>query len=281
MWNWLLPAVTAGFGIFSGIFGKNQQAREEQAALEQQKKTAWEQYELGKAYSGQQYGIQERQAYSDLAVQERRAGEGLARSMGDLNTGLLGQAYGIQAARIQTASSAGASLAAEGMGGTRGNEANSLMRAYEQTSFDRSVSLQSRQNESAVNALGAQAADAREDISRERESWKEGGYRYEQKAAQDAYNLKTAELGQKNFDWAIEQAAPTALDYLSGAFEGVSSGLAFGSGIDSYSKDWFGNSVGGFVGTGLGNLFDKLSGYTRYRPSNGANSNKYLKDAWW
>lgn len=261
--TWLLPAIGAGVGLISSLFGTNQQAKEEQARLKQQKKTALEQYKLGKAYSDQEYGIQQQQAYSDLALQERRLGEGVTRSLNEINTGLLGQAYGIQNAQIQTASSIGASLAAEGMSGTRGNAANGLMRAYEQTGLERNVDLQNRQNDLTINALASQAGNAQEDINRERASWGEGGYRYQQKAARDEYNLKTAELGQSNFDWAIEQAEPTALDYFGAGFSGATAGLEFGDKVNSFYKDWFGAK----------STYDKLWP--------GANSSSSLKDRWW
>lgn len=249
MLPWLLPAIGAGVGLISGLFGTSQKAKEEQAQLEQQQKAAWDQYLLGKAYSDEQYDIQQRQAYSDLAVQQRRLGEGMTQAVEEMNTGLLGQAYGIQGARIQTASSVGASLAAEGAGGTRGNAANSLMRAYEETSLERSVDLQNQQNTQAVNALMSQGSNAAEDISRERSSWQEGGYRYQEKAARDQYNLKTAQLGRDNFDWAIDQTRPNAMimDYLGGAFGGIDWGLGLGSNIDNFSKDWFGDTVPGVI----------------------------------
>jgi hypothetical protein len=274
---WLIPVISAGIGLISSLFGKSRQAKEEQARLEQQKKTALEQYRLGRAYSDRQYGIQERQAYSDLALQERRLGQGVTQSLEEINTGLLGQAYGIQNARIQTASSIGASLAAEGMGGTRGNAAGGLMRAYEQTSLERNAALQNRQNDLTINALTAQAGNALEDINRERASWKAGGSRYQQKAAQDEYNLKTAELGQSNFDRAIEQAQPTTLDYFGAGFSGVSAGLQFGSSVDSFFKDWFGDSVGGLLKKGLTKSVQ--SSYADLWP--GANSSSALKDRWW
>jgi hypothetical protein len=181
------------------------QTAEEKENLQHQKELAWNQYELGKAYSDQQYGINRTEAHTNLAIQEQRLGQDVDSFTDQFNTGLLAQAYGIQNAQIQAASGIGASRAAEGMGGTRGNGANELMRAYEQTGLDRTIGLQYRQNDQALSGMVTQANRGMQDIGRERASWDPGGYRYESKAAQDSYNLKMAELGQNEFDYQSAQ----------------------------------------------------------------------------
>ena len=199
---WIPMAIGAGVGALSTIFGSNK----EQEALKQQKEMAWQQYLLGKEYSDRQYALNRGEAQAQAAIQQGRLTESVNQSTDQFNLGLLSQAYGIQNAQIQTASSIGASLAAEGMSGTRGNAATALMRDYEQTNLDRNVALQERGNELSLAGMLSQANNAAADIRRERESWNEGGYRYAQKAAQDAYNLSMAELGQTAYDWQIEQA---------------------------------------------------------------------------
>ncbi|MDR0601715.1 MAG: hypothetical protein LBG42_04975 [Treponema sp.] len=220
MW-WLLPIAGAGTGIVSTILGSNK----EQEALERQKEMDRQKYLLGKEYSDKQYAINRGEAQIQGAVQQGRLTENMSRSADQFNLGLLSQAYGIQNAQIQTASSIGASLAAEGMSGTRGNAANALMRDYEQTNLDRNVALQERGNELSLAGMLSQANNAAADITRERESWNTGGYRYRQKEAQDAYNLSMAQLGQSAYDWQIEQADWTALDLITGGLQGASLGL--------------------------------------------------------
>jgi hypothetical protein len=220
MW-WLPMAIGAGAGILDTIFGGDAEAD----ALRHQKDLAWDQYRLGKDYSDRQYAINQGEALTQARIQQGRLTEGVNRQTDQFNLGLLSQAYGIQNAQIQTASSIGASLAAEGMSGTRGNAAGALVRAYEQTNLDRNVALQQQSNELSIRGMLGQANDAAADIRRERESWNPGGYRYAQKEAQDAYNLSMAQLGQENFDWQIEQADWTALDLITGGLQGASSGL--------------------------------------------------------
>jgi hypothetical protein len=234
-----------GLGLIGGLVGMGQQAAEERARLEQQKKVAWDQYQLGKAYSDKQYALQRTEARTNLGIQQQRLGQSVDQSMAEMNTGLLGQAYGVQNAQIQTASSVGSSLAAEGMSGTRGASGNSLMRAYEETSLDRNVALQNRQNDLALTSLTTQATNSLNDISRERDSWEAGGSRYQQKAAQDKYNLKMAKLEESNFDWELAQAQPNGMDYLSAGMSGLSSGMGFGQQVGDFYTDWFGGPGGG------------------------------------
>ena len=233
----MLPFIVAGAGALIGGISSLIGNSKQQKQLTQQKEAAWDQYLAGKTYSDQQYAIQERSAREDLAVQRNRLTQSVDASLDELNTGLLGQAYGIQSAQIQTASALGASLAAEGAGGTRGNAANGLMRAYEQRSLDRNIQLQTEQNTRALNTLTTQASNAAQDIRREQASWDKGGYRYELKEAQDAYNLKTAQLGQNSFDFNLDQIrSNTALDFLGGMFSGVSSGMSLGNSIFQFNN---------------------------------------------
>jgi hypothetical protein len=243
---WEIAAI-AGLGALMGGLGASQSAQDEQDRLRQQKASAWQQYLYGKDYSDRVYGLQQREARTGLDIQQNRLDESVAMATDQFNTSLLAQAYGIQDARIQTAFQTGASRAAEGMSGTRGNEANELARAYAESSLERNVDLQYRQNDQALAGLTGQAANAAADIRRERASWDTGGYRYESKAAQDEYNRNIAELGQTDFDWAIGNAAATPLDITAGAFGGFSSGLGLGSSLFGLMN------MTGFGGGGNGN----------------------------
>jgi hypothetical protein len=223
----IFGATGAAAGAVSTIFGSSN----EQQALRKQKQAAWKAYELGKDYSDRQYGINRSEAQSQAAIQQGRLDQSVGASVDQFNLGLLSQAYGIQNAQIGTASSVGSSLAAEGMSGTRGNEANSLMRAYEETNLNRNIALQLQSNDLSLQGMITQGNNAMADITRERNSWDAGGYRYSQKQAQDEYNLAMAQLGQQNFDWQIDQAdwAPDlltgSLNLLTGGLSGASSGL--------------------------------------------------------
>ncbi|MDR1909659.1 MAG: hypothetical protein LBQ35_07080 [Spirochaetaceae bacterium] len=248
---------TLGFSILgglAGIFGSVTQSKREQEQLERQKETAWQQYLLGKTYSDAQWGIERSEAQGQIALQGRRLDAGVNQAVGQFNTGLLGQAYGIQDALIGTAASTGASLAAEGMSGTRGNGAGGLARAYEEAALARNAGLQGRENQGQLDSLVTQAGQAREDLDREKRSWESGGYRAEAKAAQDAYNRGIAKLGQSDFDWRIDQAAPSWENVLVGGIQGASSGWNFGEkAYDAWEKSRNSNNFGG-IGGSVGKL---------------------------
>jgi hypothetical protein len=239
---WLIPALFAAGGAGIGLWSAGNEEQKKRDELQRQKESAWNKYELGKAYSDQQYGINRNEAQVGLAIQEQRLGQDVDSSVDQFNTGLLAQAYGIQNAQIQTASNIGASRAAEGMSGTRGNNANELMRAYEQTSLDRNIGLQYRQNDQALSGMMTQANRGIQDISRERASWDPGGYRYQSKQAQDDYNRQMAQLGQDDFDWAMDHVMGWE-DYAVSALSGASTGLGlFSSFMGAMNYSGFGGT---------------------------------------
>jgi len=55
-----------------------------------------------------------------------------------------------------------------------------------------------------------QANNAYEDISHERDSWDPGGYRYQEKTAQNDYNKKLAKMGQNKFNWQLSRRGKPA-----------------------------------------------------------------------
>jgi hypothetical protein len=243
----LLAAIGIGAAVGSGL-GLWSTARESSKAreqLQQQKDLAWSQYLLGQEYSNAQFALQRREAAGQLALQQRRLDEGVDQSVAQMNAGLLGQAYAAQDARIQTASAIGASAAAEGASGTRGSSGGGLLRAYQQQSLDRSLALQEQQNALGLAGLASQASNARQDLDRELASWSAGGFRYESKQAQDAYNESLALLGQTDFDWRLDNARAGWEDYLLGAFGGLSSGMSLGAAAYGWSQ-----SANGFDGVG-------------------------------
>jgi hypothetical protein len=243
----LLAAIGIGAagGAALGLFSTALESEKAQAQLQQQKELAWSQYLLGQEYSNTQFTLQRRDAAGQLALQERRLDEGLDRSLAQMNAGLLGQAYAAQDAQIQTASAIGASAAAEGGSGTRGSSGGGLLRAYQQQSLDRSLALQEQQNALGLAGLAAEASNARQDLNRERASWSAGGFRYESKQAQDAYNESIAKLGQKDFKWRIDQAEAGWEDYLLGALGGAFSGMTTGAMAHDWSQSFDGVGGGG------------------------------------
>jgi hypothetical protein len=226
-------------GAWAGAASVDQRAREEKAALEQQKKSAWKQYQYGQQYSDEMFALQKGEALGQLAVQRRNLGTQMGMSVDSYNTSLLAQAFGIQDARIQAGSAIGGSLAAEGMGGTRGNAANEMARSYASQGLERNVDVQDRQNRDYLNQMVSGANMAAGAIGREEASWMPGGYRARAKDAQDSYNRNLAQLGQDNFDWQIDQASPTDLDYFTGIMGGMSSGFSLGSSVNNMLP-WFG-----------------------------------------
>jgi hypothetical protein len=261
------PITLAIFGVSAllgggmGVWSAARQSRDEQDRLRRQQAQAWEKYELGKAYSDNQYAINRDEAQVNLALQARRLDEDVGSSVDQFNSGLLGQAYGIQNAQIQTASGIGASRAAEGMSGTRGNGANELMRAYEQNSLDRNIGLQYRQNDQAMAGMIGQANRGMADIGRERASWEPGGYRYQSKTAQDEYNRDLALSGQSDFDWAIGNAAMGPEDWALGFFGGASSGLGLGaSAVNALNvSGWGGSADQAAVNAGFRSVYSDFS----------------------
>ena len=254
MWWMAIPAL---LGAAAGGIAAWQQSDQEQKALGKQKETAWKQYKLGKEHSDAQYAIQRGEAQSQAALAQQRLDQGVDMSIGQMNTSLLAQAFGIQDAQIQTASNIGASLAAEGASGARGSAAGELIRAYETQGLERNIDIQNRQNEQALLGLTVQANNSMADIVHERNSWDPGGYRYQSKEAQDAYNRDIAKLGESNFDWQIKQAEPSILDYATGMLQGASSGMSMASSMYQFDNTY---DVSGSIKDAWNNFFKKKGG---------------------
>jgi hypothetical protein len=242
---YLLAAIGAAAGAGLGAWSTARESQKAQDQLQHQKETAWEQYLLGQEYSDAQFALQRQETFGLLGLQRRRLNEGVDQSVAQMNAGLLGQAYAAQDAQIQTASAIGASAAAEGASGARESSGGGLMRAYQRQSLNRGLALQEQQNALGLAGLASQASNAWQDLDREQASWSAGGFRYESKLAQDAYNKDLAKLGQSDFDWRIEDARAGWEDYLLSAFGGAFSGMNMGAGVYDYSQ-----SANGFSGVG-------------------------------
>jgi hypothetical protein len=249
-WPLLAIGIGAALGGGLGLLSTALESDKEQEQLRQQKELAWSRYLLGREHSDTQFNLQKTEAVGQLALQQRRLRQEMDQSVAQTNAALTGQAYEAQDARIQTASAIGASLAAEGAGGTRGSSGAGLMRSYQQQSLDRGLALQQQQNALSLAGLVSQADNARQDLERERASWMAGGYRYESKQAEDAYNKSLAELGQTDLDWQINAAAAGPLDYLLGAFSGASSGMTMAASVYDFTKYYTGGSKDSFDGVG-------------------------------
>ena len=232
-----VAAGTAALGGIAGLLSAGQESRKNRDQLERQKGLAWQKYLYGKEKSDK----------------ERRLGDSVSTNIDQFNTGLLGQAMGLHNAQIETSSGIGSSLAAEAASGTRGSGAGGLVRDYAQKNMDRQVDLAERQNQNQLYAMMTGANQNWEDIDRERFSWGKDGYRTGLKLVNDDYNRKMALLGQKEFDYRIEDTKLTGLDYATAFLSGANSGWNFGS------------NIGGMIqqhGNGFGEtpVFDKLGG---------------------
>lgn len=236
----ILPALGAIGGGIAGYASVMQRGDEEKAALKQQKDSAWKQYEYGKAHGDRMFGIQKAEALENLGVQRKNLDEQVGLSTDEYNTALLAQAFGIQDARIQTGSAIGASLAEEGASGVRGSATGDKIRAYALQGLERNIEAQDRQNAGQLNRMIAGANMTAGAIGREEASWMPGGYRMQQKDAQDSYNLNVANLGQDNFQWQIDNAAPTDLDKFVGVMSGMQSGFSLGNSANQFAGAWFG-----------------------------------------
>jgi len=237
---WLIPAIGAILGAGLGAASTYHQGKKEQEALEQQKKSAWQQYVYGKEYSDNVFNLQKNEALDQLNTQRQNLNTQVDLSVTDFNSALLNQAFGIQDARIQTSSAIGESLAAEGASGTRGNAANEMIRSYAAQGLERNIEMQETQNSNYLNQLATSAGMSINAINSEEASWQPGGYKTQAKNMQDDYNLNLANLGQSNYEWQMEYSKPGALDYITNIFQGAASGFGMAAGIESWSKtvDW-------------------------------------------
>ena len=241
MWMMLIGAAIGGV---AGILSTHRQGQRQRSELERQRESAWSAYEFGRQYSDSRFSMQKSEALENLGVQRKNLDTQLDMSIDDFNTNLLGQAFGMQDARIQTGSAIGASLAAEGASGTRGSSSGDMMRAYAAQSLERNIELANRQNSGNLNRMVTGANTALHAINREEASWMPGGYRMQEKEAQDFYNLNIANLGQSDFDWRISHSQPGAADYLTGMFQGGSAGYSMGNSWNNFTNElnrdaWF------------------------------------------
>jgi len=241
MIGWLFALGGAALNMWSTYH----QSEKEKAAILHQKESAEKQYKHGKQYSDDMYSLQKTEALGQLGIQRSNLNTQLGSAMDDYNTSLLGQAFGIQDARIQTGSGLGASIAAEGASGTRGDAANEMMRAYAAAGLERNIDTQNRQNSNYLNNMITGANQTASAISREEASWSEGGYKHQQKTAQDDYNKNIYELGQSDYQWAIDNSKPEFLDYFTSALSGASTGFSLWSGLNESNKidGWWTNET--------------------------------------
>jgi len=253
--------IGAGVGLLSTAIS----GAKNKASLKAQKDNAWQRYLINKEFADTQFSLQKGEAQTTLGIQQNRLREDLNTGVESFNTGLLGQAYGIQDAQMNLAGQLGGYDVAQGASGTRGNEASGLVKAYAQKSFDRNLGLQNSQNSQAMEGMITGANRGNHDINRERASWEEGGYRNELYQAEDERNRKLALLGQGEYDSAISGAGGGIFDYLMGGFQGASTGLSFSSSLK--------NAVN--VGAGSGKRYSSpgyLDGFSAHTASIQQNS---------
>jgi hypothetical protein len=249
---WIIGGIAAiGGGILGGISTKKQ-AEKEQDQIDHQKDMAWDQYELGRDHANEQWELQKGKALDDLALAENRLDQSVDMQIDSFNNNLLAQAYQIQDAQISTESQIGTMEANAGYSGVKGNETTNLLSVYAEENLDRNIDLQNQQNNSSLMGMLDQAGNAWGDIIREEESWGAGGYRTLQKEAQDKYNYDMAKLGETNFNWAIDQAEPGVLDYVTNIFNGASTGLSFGASTYFFANNWGNQSIPNYAKANYG-----------------------------
>ena len=294
-----LPLIIAGLataaaGGIAGLIGAGQQAerqkaqhRLQQEQLKHQKEAAWQKYLLNQGYANTEWNLSKSEALSQLALNESRLDDAVNQNIGQYNTGLAGQALGIQDAQIQNAGSIGALLAGEASSGVRNASGSGLVRSYAERSLERQTALQDRQNRDSLYAMLSGASEAREDIGLERAGWNEGGYKSLKKEAQDRYSLAAAGMEQDSYDWAIQNNADLfdatkingwdyAAAFLSGGATGWSTGSSIGSAIGQYGDGGAGS--GGSGGNG-GNSFNSVGGQSAAaRPDYMNNLNTLLQN---
>jgi len=238
MW-WMLAGAAVG-ALFGGINTARERQREK-GSIEQQRKNAQAQYKYQNELSDNQYGIQKGEALWQLGMQKQSLHDSLGQFSDQFNTHLLSRSYAGQDAQIQTNSAIGASMAYDGMNGTRGNDASQLTRDYISKNLDRQMEVQNRSDANTLSATTQNADRATAAIEHEKAAWETGGYRNNMKEAGDLYNKKMYELGQDNFDYYLNDINNnTFLDYAAGIIGGGISGFNFGAGIHqlSYNTDW-------------------------------------------
>jgi len=242
MW-WVLAG--AAVGAITGAINSSRERSRQEAEIRRQKEAALAAYNYGKDLSDSRFSTQKGEALWQLGMQNRALNEGMGQFTDEYNTHLLARAYGEQDARIQTASGIGASLAQEGMSGTRGNTANQLVRDYAANSLERQIEVQRKQDENTLAGTVSNANRSITALEHERGSWEPGGYRYEEKAANDLYNKRMADLGQANYQFQLNDMNNPVnkfLDYTTGIFGGASSGAGFANSIYNYGYNWWGKN---------------------------------------
>jgi len=243
--------IGAGIGAAFGLWSKSRERDSQEAELQRQKANAAKAYGYGKELSDSQYSSQKGEALWQLGMQSRALSEGMSQFTGDYNTQMLARAYGEQDARIQTSSGIGASLAQEGMSGTRGNEAYGLMRDYAADGLERQIDVQRKQDANVLSSTVQNANRSITAMDHEKASWDPGGYRHDAKEANDRYNKQMFDLGQADYQYRLDEMDNNKfLDYFTAAFGGASSGMSYGDSIGKFDFNWDFTS-------NFGNLFKK------------------------
>jgi hypothetical protein len=240
MW-WMIAS--AAIGAATSIINTWRERERYEDEIKRNKKNAEDAYRYGKENSDRQYALQKGEALWKLGLHDRALREGMNQFSDEYNTNLLARAYGEQDARIQTASGIGASLAQEGMGGTRGNEANALMRKYYSDRLERELEIQKKQDAATLAGTVNSANRTVTELEHEKASWDPGGYRHESKTANDLYNKQMSDMAVENYKWQLNDMKDPwnqFFDYFSAFNSGASSGSNTGNSIYKYGQNWWG-----------------------------------------
>jgi hypothetical protein len=159
-------------------------------------------YGYERAYSRGMWDLQQGQALEALGVQKNRLAQAYNADISAFNLGVQGRGLQEQAARASLADGAGMALAQQGAGGTRGSDALQMRIGFQEEQFD--------------------------DIGREVDSWKAGGYRQQAKSLSDVYARQMHGLKMQGFEDAYKDAGFGILDFLASGLGGAGQGLGFG-----------------------------------------------------
>jgi len=231
----------AGIGAGVGVASKYYEGKKQRDALKDQRWLNERAFRLGQAHSDKMFNLSKNEALGNLDIQRRNLNKQMGMAVEDFNTGLMAQAFGIQDARIDNSSGVGAHQVMEGASGTRGNATGEMVRNYATQGLERNIQIQERQNTNQLNQLVTGANIAAEGIQRERDSWDKGGFRYEEKQLNDAYNKDIHKLSTEDINRKISQANPGWLDFTVAGISGASSLIGFAKSASEYYKhvdDW-------------------------------------------
>ena len=232
-------AIGAGVGALAGGLSKKLEKDRQRTDLERQKDMAKDAYGYQRQYADASFNLQQGEALERLGIAKNRLAAAFGADVAGFNLGLEGQALQNQSARVSLAEGAGAALAAQGAGGTRGSGSLQQQINFHEAQFARQEGLQDRGNSLAMQNMARQYTNQFDDIGREIDSWNPGGYKRQAKGLSDAYAAQMHGLQMRGYQHAeddMNNPLYNTLDYLTAIFGGASQGADAGYMAGKYMK---------------------------------------------